>query len=209
MGWYPSVNPWDCSGEGRPHISRQDKHQGAGAAGCSRAALGTSALGRGKRLPRGGFGATDVPWRTRNEETEKQLQPLGEEARRSTKPETEQPGANVAALCQGLYFFCPGFVCPVAIRGTFSSQVVNLQVSWAFSLLNNLFSANMYFEEQPAHEEQFPSKNAEWFQDFETAKMESCCSGLLKSLMKHSNQIVSCYASESVYSIKKTNTALG
>lgn len=57
-------------------------------------------------------------------------------------------GPKLQRFCQGLYFFCPCFICPVAMQRTFSSKVVNLQVSWAFNSLNNLVFANVYFEPQ-------------------------------------------------------------
>lgn len=96
---------------------------------------------RGKKLPRGGYRATNVPWRTRKEE--KEQQPSGWEAEHSAKLEMGRPGAKVAALFQGWCLFCPCFICPRATWDAFFSPVINLQVSWA---LNNLVFANVYFE---------------------------------------------------------------
>lgn len=148
--WFLSVNWCNCSGEGQLHIAKQDKHEGARATGCSRATLRTSTLGKEKRLPKGGYRVTGVPWRTWNKEREQQLQPSAQ--RPGDQPNRkQQPGAKVAALCQGLYFFCLCFICPVAMWRAFFSEVVNLQVSWGFSLHNKMFSANIYFEQQSVH----------------------------------------------------------
>lgn len=145
-GWFPPGNAWGCSREVQPPTSVQDKHEGARVARClcQSSVRNSSTRTRGKKLPRGAYRATDVPWRTRNKE--KEQQPSGREAEHSAELETGRPGANVAAPCQGLCLFCPCFICPGAIWGTFFSPVINLQVSWAFSSFNNLVFANVYFE---------------------------------------------------------------
>lgn len=49
-GWFPSLNSCDYSREVQPRFSKQDKHEGARAAGYSRVVLRSSTLGRGEKI---------------------------------------------------------------------------------------------------------------------------------------------------------------
>lgn len=147
--WFPSGNCGTAQGSSNlPFHSKISTKAPEPPAGCSTAPLGTAALGQKggeKKSPRGGYRATDVPWRTRNKE--KEQQPSGREAEHSAKLEMGWPGASVAALCQGPCLFCPCFICPRVNWGTFFSPVINLQVPRVLSSLNNLgFFANVCFE---------------------------------------------------------------
>lgn len=134
------------------------------------------------------------------------LQPLGREAECSTKPEMGGPGANVTALCQGLYFFCPCFICPMAIQRTFSFRVVNLQVSWAFNSLNNLFFTNVSFEPQSSFiKNNFLLEIQNGFnilKQLHVRSHEELVFRFIKRLLKYSNKIVFCCVSEALFNIK-------